>query len=103
MWVIYIAPAYLTRICRSSMNSKTYTCVATDQISVFFLLTLSENSDFNDHPVSNSGGILYRYTVLPHRLTRCIMSAHMRKTLQFGQLNNPTFDKAIVKSLQLRP
>jgi len=28
------------------MNSKTYTHEATDQISVFFLLTLSENSGF---------------------------------------------------------
>jgi len=103
MWVIYIGACNLTRICRSSMNSKTYTHEATDQISVFFLLTLSENSVFNDYPVSKSGGILYRYTVLPHRLTRCIMPAHMRKTLHRLWFKAPTFDKGIPRSLQLRP
>jgi len=93
----------LTRICRSSMNSKTYIREATDQISVFFLLTLSENSVFNDHPVSKKVGILYRYTVLPRSLTRCIMPAHMRKTLHRLWLNSPTVDRAIKRSLQLRP
>ena len=93
-----VGASNLTRICRSSMKSKTYTHEETDQISVIPFNRGQISACFLSIPGMMKGRyITPGYIAYPFQ-SRTSQDNPATKTLQFARSNNPKLDRAFQRS-----